>query len=120
MRVIIAGSRTITSYKDIEDAVYFSNMHPTTIISGGAIGVDSLGEVFAAKNNLALEIYKAEWDRYGKAAGYRRNALMASKADALIAIWDGISKGTKHMIDIATAMKLQVYVYNIDMEILCK
>lgn len=116
MRTIIAGSRSITSYKDIEDAIYFSNIKPTVIISGGAKGVDSLGEDFAFKNDLKLEVYPAQWDKYGRSAGYKRNALMATKADALVAVWDGTSRGTKHMIDIANAMKLQVYVYNVETE----
>jgi hypothetical protein len=111
MRTIIAGSRTVTRFKDVEDAVLYGPILPTTILSGGAKGADSLGEQWAAEYSVPLEIYPADWERYGKGAGFKRNALMASKADALIALWDGKSHGTKHMIDIATVMKLKVYVY---------
>lgn len=113
MRTIIAGSRSVSNYGDIVDAVYFSGILPTVIISGGANGADKLGEQFAQEENIPLEVYKAEWDKYGKGAGFKRNALMASKAEALIAIWDGASRGAKHMIDIATAMKLKVFVYTV-------
>lgn len=113
MRTIIAGSRTITSIKDISDAVYFSKFHPTVIISGGAKGADSMGEIWAAELKIPIEVYPADWERYGRGAGFKRNALMATKADALIAVWDGQSRGTKHMIQTATALKLQVYVYTV-------
>ena len=83
----------------------------TCIISGGARGVDRLGQRFAKENDIHLEIYRADWDSYGKAAGYRRNVQMAEVADALAAFWDGESKGTGHMIDIATKRDLKVLVF---------
>ena len=113
MRTIIAGSRTVHRIKDISDAVYFSKFKPTVILSGGAKGADSLGEEWAAELKIPIEIYPADWERYGRGAGFKRNALMASKADALIAVWDAQSRGTKHMIQTATALKLQVYVYTV-------
>jgi len=110
MRVIIAGSRNVTSPYLISAAIQLSGLDVDTVISGGARGVDRMGEVWAKFNEKNLEVYPAEWDKYGKSAGYRRNVDMANAADALIAIWDGVSKGTKHMIDIAKSRKLIVYV----------
>lgn len=111
MKTIIAGSRTISDYAVIVDAVKASGFEITEVISGSAQGVDRLGETYAQKNNLALKRFPAEWDKYGKSAGYRRNEQMAEHAEALIAIWDGKSKGTKHMIDIATRKNLKVYIF---------
>ena len=54
--------------------------------------------------------FPADWDKYGKAAGYKRNGEMARNADALIAFWDGKSRGTKHMIDLAKKYDLQARV----------
>lgn len=109
MRCIIAGSRTITSY-DLDKTIKNSCFNPSVIISGGARGVDSLGEEWADRNKVPVELFVPDWDTYGKAAGYKRNEKMAENAEALIAIWDGNSKGTKHMIDIATKKGLKVYV----------
>ena len=110
MRVIIAGSRDVIEYQKMIKAILESGIEVTTVVSGGARGVDRLGERYAREMSLDLEIFKANWDTHGKRAGYLRNVEMAKNADALIAIWDGKSKGTKHMIDIATGRKLQVHV----------
>lgn len=114
MRTIIAGSRSCTSYKDVEDAVELSNFNISVVLNGGAKGADFLGGMWAERHSVPLEMYPAEWDKYGKGAGFKRNAIMASKADALIALWDGSSRGTMHMINIAKAMKLKIFIYRID------
>jgi hypothetical protein len=82
----------------------------TTILSGGAPGPDLYGEAFAEINTLKLERYPADWEHKGKIAGAIRNKQMAENADALIAIWDGKSKGTKNMIDLALRNGLSIYV----------
>lgn len=118
MRTIIAGSRSITDYKTvltaIREAVNLGGIRPTHIISGGAIGPDQLGERFAREFEFPIEFHKAEWDKYGKRAGYLRNEEMAKVSDALIAVWDGVSKGTKHMITLAKKYKVRTYVYKIE------
>jgi hypothetical protein len=86
---------------------------PTVVISGRALGVDRLGEEWAKKNNIPIEWYPANWDRDGKAAGPLRNVRMAEKADALIAVWDGESRGTAHMISTARKLKLIIYICKI-------
>jgi hypothetical protein len=111
MRTIIAGSRNIDNYNIINDIMNRIDWKPSLIISGTAKGVDKLGEEYALKNNIPLKQYPADWDKYGKSAGYKRNLLMAENADALVAIWDGKSKGTKHMIDIATKKNLKTFIY---------
>jgi hypothetical protein len=114
MRVIIAGSRGFTSldYEVLEEACLSSGYWFTTIISGGARGVDTLGELFAQKHRIPVERYPAKWDQHGRSAGHLRNLHMGAKvkADALVALWDGESRGTKDMIDIARANRLLVYV----------
>ena len=111
MRLIIAGSRTITEQHIVVAALSKSGFHPSTIISGGAKGVDSVGESIAEELELNVERFPAEWDKYGKSAGYIRNVAMAENADALLAVWDGVSRGTKHMIDIARKKELPMYVF---------
>lgn len=112
-RVIIAGSRNISDYSLVEQAVKDSGFYVGTIISGGARGVDKLGERYARTHGFPLEVYHADWNSYGRSAGYKRNEEMAKVADCLVAIWDGQSMGTKHMIDIATKRGLLVHVHNL-------
>lgn len=116
MKTIIAGSRTITNYKLVVKIIKeLSKQNPSLkineVVSGGARGVDKLGEQLAKEYNRKLTIFPAEWDRLGRGAGYIRNIQMADYADTLIAIWDGKSNGTRHMIDIARKKGLKVFVY---------
>ncbi len=116
MRTIIAGSRGVTDYEVVKNAMACANhagIYPTTILSGNARGADILGECWAANHHIPVEIYPAEWNKYGKGAGFKRNALMASKAQALVALWDEQSRGTGHMIDMANALGLKVVVYKV-------
>ena len=102
-KIIIAGSRDFSSFKTLEN--FCNTVIPSgvevTIISGGARGADRLGERYARKYNYSLQIYPAEWDVYGRAAGPIRNEQMASVATHLIAFWDGSSRGTQNMINLA-------------------
>ena len=59
-----------------------------------------------------MEVFLANWNKFGKSAGFRRNEQMAEVADALIDFWDGKSNGTKHMIEIMENKKLLVRVVN--------
>ncbi len=63
---------------------------------------------------MPIERYPADWDKHGKPAGYIRNAEMADKAEALLALWDGQSRGTLHMINLAKKKGLLVYVWNLE------
>lgn len=111
MKVIIAGSREITDMEVLYDAINDSGFYLSEIVSGGARGVDTLAIQTADDKKIPLKVFPAKWDIFGKSAGYKRNVEMAEYADALIAVWDGVSKGTKHMIDIANNKGLEVFVY---------
>lgn len=110
MRVIIAGYRECFDYEKVLKAVHESGFKIDCVISGHATGVDTMGERYAKEHNLPLEIYPADWSKYGKRAGPVRNAIMASKADALIALYNGKSPGTKNMINTAKEKGLQVFI----------
>jgi YspA, cpYpsA-related SLOG family len=114
MKVIIAGGREINDYELLLQAVLNAGFDITAVVSGAARGVDTLGERFAKEAGLELFQFPAEWDKYRNAAGPIRNRVMGDFADALIAIWDGKSTGTKNMIDYATKKGLKVYVERID------
>lgn len=80
------------------------------IVSGCAAGPDSDAIEWAEMNEVPVDRFPADWDSYGKSAGFIRNAEMATIGDILLAFWDGKSKGTKHMIDCMSRKRKQVYV----------
>lgn len=112
MKTIIAGSRTINDYGKVDIAIENSLFNITEVVSGGAKGVDLLGERHAEDMGYPIRRFLPDWSK-GKSAGLLRNVEMAEYADALIAVWDGKSRGTKHMIDVATKKGLKVYVFTI-------
>ena len=116
-KVIIAGSRGFSNYKLLKEKCneYLREKrkeYNIIIISGGARGADTLGEKYAKDEGFSLEVFPANWNKFGKSAGFIRNEQMAEVADALIAFWDGKSHGTKHMIEIMENKKLLVRVVN--------
>jgi hypothetical protein len=121
MRTIIAGSRTIRNFTLLKKAVEESGFPISEIISGGAPGVDKLGEDYAAVADIDLVIFKANWRKHGKAAGSIRNKKMVeyaasdkSRRGGLIALWDGQNRGIKNMIENAVEHNLKVYIYRTD------
>jgi len=100
MRIAIVGSR---NYGDLEEVRRYVASLPvdTIVVSGGARGVDKTAEQTAKTCGLETKIFPAEWDKYGKSAGFRRNTVMVLAADRIVAFWDGKSAGTKHTIDMA-------------------
>ncbi len=139
MRIIIAGGREFNDYdllvynvstiitrlagQNVEKKFTSTGIEYVTpvdknyeIVCGKARGADTLGEKFGKEYGFKIKYFPADWDNLGKRAGYVRNADMAiyAKEDngVLIAFWDGQSKGTKHMIDLANKYGLKVFVIN--------
>ena len=115
LRTIIAGSRNATQYACLVHTMSSLPWRPSVILSGTARGADRLGERWAQEHGVQVEYYPADWDAFGKSAGYKRNAEMATKADALVALWDYKSRGTKHMIDLAARHGLRIQVVNFEL-----
>jgi hypothetical protein len=111
MRTIIAGSRTCTFYTELLKALFVAGWQPTVVLSGTARGVDRMGEEWAKSHKIPIERYSADWEKYGRRAGHIRNAEMVKNAEALIALWDGKSPGTKDVIEQANNAGLTVYVH---------
>jgi len=111
-KVIIAGGRDFDDYELLEKNLdfLFQNKENVVVVSGKASGADSLGERYAKDRGLKIKEFPAEWNKYGKSAGYRRNEQMAQNADALVAFWDGVSRGTKHMIEVAKSNELRIRI----------
>ena len=113
-KVIIAGGRDFNNYELLKEKCDYYLSHLDTcnivIISGHARGADTLGEKYAKEKGYEIESHPADWNKYGKSAGYKRNVEMADVASAAICFWNGKSKGTKHMIDIAKEKGIPVKV----------
>ncbi len=114
-RVIVAGSRSFNDYALLKDKLdkAFLKHKPTSIVCGEASGADTLGRRYAEENGIKIDSFPADWNTHGKQAGYIRNEEMAGNADALIAFHVNNSAGTRHMINTAKKMGLQVRVINI-------
>lgn len=112
-KIIVAGSRTFTNYAILHNTLQMltKNLPNVTIISGDAQGADSLGVRYAKEKGHDVMHFPADWNKHGKSAGYKRNVEMADNADAVVVFWNGISKGAKHMIDIAKERKLPLRIY---------
>ena len=110
--VIIAGSRGFSDYDLLCEKCdkIFSRRKPTLILCGEAKGADLLGKRYAKEHGIPVQSFPAQWDEYGKAAGMIRNKQMLAFADALVAFWDGESRGTENMLDIAANKGIPVRV----------
>jgi hypothetical protein len=113
LKVIVAGSRNISDLSIVELAIDQSGYSILELVSGCALGVDSLGEFWAMERCIPIKRFRANWDLFGNSAGMHRNIEMALYSDALIAVWDGKSRGTSHMIRVAKMQGLQVYVHSL-------
>lgn len=112
----IVGCRHFDNYKlfckcieslDILDDVEY-------IVSGGAAGTDSLAERYAREHAIPFKVYPANWNKFGRSAGYRRNKQIIDDATYVIAFWDFKSPGTKHSINLAREQKLPGKIFHID------
>ena len=106
MKLLIAGSRKIEHF---DFSPYISDSI-TTIISGGAKGIDSLAEQYADVHRLSKIIIRPEYKKYGKAAPLKRNELLVQIADKILIVWDGVSKGTKYTIDYANKLNKDIQI----------
>lgn len=113
MRVICAGSRGVTDYQVVSTAITCTHLPIAELVSGGARGVDQLAEQYGAEHGIQVTRFPADWSTYGRAAGPIRNGQMADYADALIAIWDGSSRGTQDMINQMVLRGKPVYLLNL-------
>lgn len=114
MKLIVAGSRSITDEKVLFRALdeYPNLRQPHTIVSGRARGADTLGEEWANCMGIHLKLFPADWNTHGRKAGPLRNIEMGNYADVLLALWDGESRGTQHMIAYMRSLNKPVYIYN--------
>lgn len=115
MRLCISGSRGIAETKAAEIVYNYVTTNPITSVNvGDARGVDSAAKLVCNELAIATTIHKADWHKHGRGAGFVRNFEMSLESDKLLAIWDGKSPGTKHMIQIMEKANKPVEVIYVD------
>ena len=115
VRLAIVGGRDFQNYAYMQECLSELQKEYTIIgvISGGAKGADTLGEKWADQNKITKRIFPADWEKYGKSAGMRRNKDIVDNADIIAAFWDGKSRGTANTIERARLSRkiLKIYKY---------
>src|SRR5690349_21629690 len=114
MKTIIAGSRTLRAYPLLCWAIDSSRFEITEVFTGCASGVDQLAIRWAREHGVPYRLFPADWLKWGTPAGPVRNIQMANQADAVVAIWDGYSRGTRHMIRTTRDYRLRLHVVRPD------
>lgn len=108
MRVAVVGSRGFNDMAYLEATL--SGYPITHIVSGGAIGADTLAVEYAKKHKIPFTEHKPKYEQYGKSAPLLRNVIIVEDCEAVIAFWDGVSRGTKHTIDQARRTDRSVFI----------
>ncbi len=114
MKLIITGSRTFTDYPLLCQVLAPDKARIAQVLTGEARGADRLGFRWAWKHMVPYQCFRAEWARFGKAAGVRRNHQLAQAGDVLVAFWDGQSPGTAHLIQCMRALGKPVVLVSSD------
>ena len=118
MVITIGGCRDFNYYKMFSNCMKeylktIDDLKNIVFLSGHCSGADEMVERFAFENQISLETFPADWKKYGKAAGPKRNKEMIEKCDIVIAFWDGVSKGTKNLIETAKKNGVDVVIFDI-------
>lgn len=115
MKLAIVGSREFNDYKKMCRFINekFDLSEIDTIVSGGAKGADTLAEKFAKDNNLNLIVKEAQWEKFGRAAGPKRNVLIVEEADAVVAFPTSSSRGTRHTMKLTRQAGKRLEVCNV-------
>ena len=113
LKIIVAGGRDFKNYRYLAEKLdwIIGDRTDVEIVCGLARGADMMGYRYAKERKLSIAEFPADWNKYGKGAGYRRNGEMARYADCLVAFWDYESKGTEHMISLMKGYKKKAIIY---------
>jgi hypothetical protein len=111
MRFAVIGSRSYNNKEQLNRTLsFFIKNKGDVVVSGGAAGADKLGAEWAIEKGFEVKEYIPDWDKYGKGAGFRRNADIINDSDMVICFWDGISKGTANSIGLAKDKKKPTFI----------
>lgn len=114
MKLAIIGSRDYDNYNEFTKIIskMMLKYNVTEFVSGGARGADAYAELYAKAHNIPIKVFPADWEKFGKSAGFIRNHEIWKYADFGIAFWDGKSSGTKHSFEIVEKKRKNLLIYN--------
>lgn len=112
-KIAVVGSRDGIDLDAVREFIDHLNPDINVVISGGARGVDTAAVDRATERGIPVEVFPADWDRYGRSAGYKRNKDIVRAADSVAAFWDGISRGTEHTIKLAIEAGKPVAIFGV-------
>lgn len=113
MRLAIVGSRDGLDWASVKKGIGMLLVRATTVVSGGARGVDRLAAQMAGDCGVEVVEHLADWKGLGRSAGMQRNATIVDDADEVHAFWNGTSKGTAGTIAMAKRKGKPVFVYEL-------
>lgn len=117
LKLAIIGSRSFNDYELLKETlnqiIKEKRLNIGLIISGGAKGADSLAYRYSIENQIEFKLFKAEWEKYGRAAGIRRDSDIINDCDLCIAFWDGKSRGTSHSISLCSKQNKECIIISI-------
>ena len=119
IRIAVIGSRDFNNYRTafkLLDRLSNKYNKNIKIVSGGANGADKIAEKYAQYRGLDIDIFPADWKKYGKSAGFKRNIEIWDNADIGIAFWKNWSKGTMHSFQISFEQNKELYIWNDDLK----
>lgn len=111
MRIAVIGSRSFSDKEKLNRTLsFFIKNKGDVVVSGGAIGADSLSAEWAKEHNFEVKEYIPDWEKHGRGAGFKRNAEIINDSDMVISFWDGKSSGTANSIGIAKDKKKPTFI----------
>jgi len=115
MKLVVSGSRSIKDKEVVFDHLDIFNKETPIdcIVCGGAKGVDMAAVLWATRECIPFTVYLPNYTMYGKIAPLVRNEKMASYGNALLAIWDGKSRGTMHAVECFRRLDKEVMLITI-------
>lgn len=115
IRLAIIGSRGFEDYDymlvELDKLLVAEDYNIIEIVSGGARGADTLAERLARANGFPVKVFPADWNRFGKSAGFIRNRDIVQRADVVCAFWDGVSNGTQHSFELCKEFNKKLYIF---------
>jgi len=110
-QIIITGGREFsdveTEWRVLDNVL--AKYPDMVLLHGGAQGVDRIGSAWAKRRNVPQVEFKPDWNKFGKAAGYRRNEEMVRQTAPKAVIAFPGDASTKHCIETATKQGVRVW-----------
>jgi len=109
MKLAVIGSKEFQDFRLLAIEIEKEN-NVTKIISGAALGTDSLARRYAIQNNISLLEFPPDYAKYGTQAKHVRDNQIVNHCDKVLAFWDGVCEGTKYTMDYAHQQKVPVRI----------